>query len=63
MSRFLPCYLCAALLTASQVNARTEFHLGGVDGTPWQDALGEAEAGSYLVYDADGQLLRSIPVG
>ena len=62
MLRFLPFNLCAILLTALQVNARTEFHLGGAEGTPWKDVRSSGEAGTYLVYDADGQLLRSLPV-
>ena len=36
---------------------------GGPDGNAWQDALGEENAGSYQVFDQDGQLLRSMPVG
>ena len=62
MSRFLPFYLCAALLTASQVNARTEYRLGGVDGTPWLYALNQNEAGAYLIFDADGQQVGSVPI-
>jgi len=56
-------FLHCALLTATPALGRTEYHLGGPDGNAWQDALGEENAGSYQVFDQDGQLLRSMPVG
>ena len=62
MSRFLPFCLCVVLFTASQVGARTEYRLGGVDGTPWLDALNQNEAGAYLIFDADGQQVGSVPI-
>ena len=51
------------LVTATPALGRTEYHLGGPDGNAWQDALGDENAGSYQVFDQDGQLLRSMPVG
>ena len=62
MSRFLPFCLCAVLFTAAQVSARTEYRLGGVDGTPWLDALNQSEAGAYLIFDADNQQVGSAPI-
>ena len=60
--RFLSCCLCA-LLTVSQVAARSEYHLGA-DGNPWQDTLLEdGPAGVYLVFDKDGQQVRRVSVG
>ena len=51
--------LCTALLIPTAVLSRTEYHLGGLDGNSWQDVLGEESAGSYRVFDTEGQLLRS----
>lgn len=55
--------LCSALIAPVPALGRTEYHLGGEDGNSWQDALGEESAGSYQVFDTEGQLLRSVPVG
>jgi len=63
MSRFIPFCFCALLFAASQAAGRSEYHLGGEDGNPWQDALAEDAAGSYLVFDDDGQQVRTVPVG
>lgn len=63
MLRSLSFFVCTILLTVAQVNARTEFHLGGADGPSWQDARSQAEVGAYLVYDANGELLKSVAVG
>ena len=35
MLRSLSFFVCTVLLTVAQVNARTEFHLGGADGPSW----------------------------
>ena len=63
MLRSLSFCVCTVLLTAAWVNARTEYHLGGVEGPSWQDARSQAEVGAYRVYDANGNLLRSVAVG
>ena len=63
MPRFLSFCVCTVLFAAAQVNARTEYHLGGADGPSWQDVRSQAEVGAYLVYDANGELLKSIAVG
>ena len=55
--------LCSVLLAAAPALSRTEYHLGGPSGNAWQDALGKESAGSYQVFDQEGQLLRSVPVG
>jgi hypothetical protein len=68
MNRFAnpckPALLCWALLCwAMPLAAVTEFRLGGADGTPWQAALSVEGAGTYVVYDAAGNVVRTIPVG
>jgi len=63
MARFLSfCFCITVLFTAKQASGRAEYHLGGENGNPWQDALSEDAAGSYLVFDATGQQVRSVPV-
>jgi gliding motility-associated-like protein len=54
--------LCAVLLLASQAAGRTEFHLGGVDGVPWQTALSEDSPGAYLIFDTNGELVGQLPI-
>lgn len=63
MPRFLSFCVCTVLFAAAQVNARTEYHLGGADGPSWQDVRSQTEVGAYLVYDANGELLKSVAVG
>ena len=54
---------CTLLIAASQAAGRGEYHLGGADGTPWQDALSTEAAGAYLVFDSSSQQSRRVPVG
>jgi hypothetical protein len=55
--------LFALLCWAAPLAAVTEYRLGGADGTPWQEALSVNGAGTYVVYDALGNVVRVIPVG
>jgi len=54
--------LWGVLLIASQTDGRTEYVLGGMDGTPWRDVLSPGEAGVYLVLDEVGQQVDSVAV-
>jgi len=63
MRRALALCFCTLLIAASQAAGRGEYHLGGADGTPWQDALSTEAAGAYLVFDSSGQQSRRVPVG
>ena len=58
----VPCLL-VLLWWATPVGAVTEYRLGGADGTPWQSALTIDGAGSYVVYDALGNVVRTVAVG
>ena len=57
--------LCAwgILCTVSEASARSEYRIGGAAGNPWQAPLSLEQAGSYLVFDGNGQELRQMPVG
>ncbi|NKB69734.1 MAG: hypothetical protein GKR89_21905 [Candidatus Latescibacteria bacterium] len=54
---------CLLALTGSQAAARSEFHLGGPQGNPWQTALSLEGGSQYLVFDASGQQARTVSVG
>ena len=61
--RILQVAIAAALAAHDlPVSAVTEYRLG-VDGDPWQVSLSLEGAGSYVVFDADGQEVRRVPVG
>ena len=56
-----PC-LALILVVAGQVSGRGEFRVGGPDGNPWQDLLSEESAGTYMIFDGEGQQTGSVTV-
>ena len=67
MGRSLKLLLILALSTLGlgmpPAAARTEYRLGGEDGNPWPGAVSEGAAGDYVVLDAEGEVVRALPVG
>ena len=47
-------------LSAAHVFGATEYRLGGIGGNDWQAVL--TEESFFQIQDADGQLLRQVPV-
>ena len=55
------CFLL--VLSTVSAHSRGEFRVGGDDGNPWPSLLSEEGAGEYRLFDSEGQLVRTEPVG
>lgn len=56
--------LCFLLVLANgPAHSRGEFRVGGDDGIPWASLLSEEGAGEYWLFDREGQLASTAPVG
>lgn len=55
------CFLL--VLSIAPAHSRGEFLVGGDDGNPWPSLLSEEGAGEYWLFDAEGQLVGTEPVG
>ena len=55
------CFLL--VLSIAPAHSRGEFRVGGTDGIPWPSLLSEEGAGEYWLFDLEGQLVRTEPVG
>ncbi len=51
------------VLSIAPAHSRGEFRVGGDDGTPWPNLLSAEGAGEYWLFDPEGQLVRTEPVG
>ena len=55
------CFLL--VLSIVPAHSRGEFLVGGDEGNPWPSLLSEEGAGEYWLFDAEGQLVGTEPVG
>ena len=55
------CFLI--ILSIVPAHSRGEFRVGGDDGNLWPNLLSEEGAGEYWLFDAEGQLMSTEPVG
>ena len=55
------CFLL--VLSIVPAHSRGEFRVGGDDGNPWSNLLSEEGAGEYWLFDPEGQLVGTEPVG
>ena len=55
------CFLLA--LSIVPAHSRGEFRVGGTDGNPWPSLRSEEGAGEYWLFDPEGQLVSTEPVG
>lgn len=55
------CFLL--VLSIAPAHSRGEFLVGGDEGNPWPSLLSEEGAGEYWLFDAEGQLVGTEPVG
>ena len=55
------CFLL--VLSIAPAHSRGEFRVGGDEGNPWPSLLSEEGAGEYWLFDAEGQLVGTEPVG
>lgn len=55
------CFLI--ILSIAPAHSRGEFRVGGDDGNPWPNLLSKEGAGEYWLFDAEGQLVSTEPVG
>ena len=55
------CFLLA--LSIVPAHSRGEFRVGGTDGNPWLSLRSEEGAGEYWLFDPEGQLVSTEPVG
>ncbi|MXY84085.1 MAG: hypothetical protein F4Y91_19005, partial [Gemmatimonadetes bacterium] len=55
------CFLL--VLSIVPAHSRGEFLVGGDEGTPWPSLLSEEGAGEYWLFDPEGQLVGTEPVG
>ncbi len=55
------CFLL--VLSIVPAHSRGEFRVGGDDGNPWPNLLSEEGVGEYWLFDAEGQLVGTEPVG
>ncbi len=57
----ISCFLI--ILSIVPAHSRGEFRVGGDDGNLWTNLLSEEGAGEYWLFDAEGQLVSTEPVG
>ncbi len=62
MQRLIASYFLLVLSTAP-VHSRGEFRVGGDDGNPWPSLLSQEGVGEYWLFDAEGQVVGTEPVG
>ena len=55
------CFLL--VLSIAPAHSRGEFRVGGDEGNPWPNLLSKEGAGEYWLFDAEGQLVGTEPVG
>ena len=55
------CFLL--VLSIVSAHSRGEFRVGGDDGNPWPSLRSEEGAGEYWLFDSEGQLVGTEPVG
>ena len=55
------CFLL--VLSIVSAHSRGEFRVGGDDGNPWPNLLSAEGAGEYWLFDSEGQLVGTEPVG